>query len=213
MPLALAVSGNGEVVYVATLAGTLEYTLSGESYVQAAILDPNASIGVSIAPSGDVFVDQGTEVVEFEPSSAQLGSIGAGVLSAGYGVGINGETGDVYVIDSGAGVVDVFGLGETPAVPVTGPTGSLTGTTAVLEGTLGSGGGGTTGYYFAYNAGASCEGGANTTPGAATAGVVQTEVSELKPHTTYTFCLVATNKFGLSSGPGVSFETDSVRRR
>jgi hypothetical protein len=107
-------------------------------------------------------------------------------------------------------VVPLLVPSEAPAEPTSGPTGAVTGGTAVLEGTLNAGAGGVSGYYFAYNVGESCEGGSTTAPGEASGGVVSVEVSGLEPAERYTFCLVATNEFGSTSGAGVAFETKSV---
>jgi hypothetical protein len=133
-------------------------------------------------------------------------------------VGLLGLCGSAFAGGSASGlglaaspaVVPLLVPTEPPAEPTTGPTGVLTGSTAVLEGTLNAGAGGTSGYYFAYNVGESCEGGPTTAPGEASGGVVDVEVGELEPAERYTFCLVATNGFGSTSGAGVSFETKSV---
>ncbi len=206
----LAVSANGEELYVATSAGAFQYTISGGRYVQSATVDPGYAPGVALTPSGNVLVDQGTEVSEYEPGNAVASSqFGRETLSGGaIGLGV-GESGDAYVTDSNANVVDVFEAGETPAAPSTGATSAVGGSAAVLEGTLNTGEGGATGYYFAYNVGESCHGGGGTTPGEATGGVVHSEAVDLEPLTRYTFCLVATNKYGSASGGEVSFETGS----
>jgi hypothetical protein len=66
------------------------------------------------------------------------------------------------------------------------------------------------GYYFAYNVGATCTGGAETQPGEEVQGqgvTVTSEVTGLQPHTQYTVCLVATNPAGETVGAGVTFTT------
>ena len=206
-PQAIAVSANGEQLYIATAAGTLQYSIAGATYSETATLDTrNSTVGVSISPSGNVFVDRGPEVVEYEPSGAFVAQFGAETLSgAAGGIGV-GEAG-MYVADTAANTVDLFEAGETPASPTTGPTGTVTGSTAMLEGTLNAGGGATSGYYFAYNQGASCTGGATTTVGVSAGGAVQSEASELQSTTQYSYCLVATNAYGSTFGPDVSFET------
>jgi hypothetical protein len=215
-PRALAVSANGEELYVATASGTLQYTLTGGVYVQHTVVDPEGSTGVSLAPSsGDVLVDQGGEVREYAPAGGEpLSELGGGRLAGGYGVGAS-ESGDVYVADRYAengGLVDVFKPGETPATPVTGAPDDVMSTTATLNGTLNTGAGGTSGYYFRYSTGASCEGESQTPEHAGTSGPVQPdEVTELQPHTKYMACLVATNEYGTTSGPSVEFETKDAK--
>ncbi len=211
-PLALAVSANGEDLYVASTGGVFQYTISGSSYVQTQMVGATGARGVSLDDaSGNVYVDGGGEVSEYEASGALVSVFGAGTLSgAGAGVGVDSASGEVYVADSAAAVVDVFEPGETPAEPTVGTASSVMGTTAVLEGTLNAGGGGVSGYYFQYSTGPSCAGGATSIPEAGTSGPVHSEVSGLAPHTSYTFCLVATNKYGSSAGPAAGFETGSV---
>jgi hypothetical protein len=96
--------------------------------------------------------------------------------------------------------------GSAPQAPVTEAASEVKGFSAVLHGELPLGGG-ASGYYFAYDAGGSCEGGASTEPGTAESGPVHTEVSGLLPLTRYTFCLVASNENGSTYGPEISFET------
>ncbi len=82
-----------------------------------------------------------------------------------------------------------------PEAPITRQAGSVTATSAVLNGELNPNASATAGYEFLYNAGGSCEGGKATTPGAEATGkgiAVSTPVSELEGDTEYTFCAVAT---------------------
>jgi hypothetical protein len=209
VPSALAVSAKGTTLYVATGSGTLVYELVSGSYTAGGTLDHATSDGVSIAASGDVYVDRGAEVLEYEAAGVQLVQFGAGVLSGGgYGVGV-GASG-VYVADRYANVVDLFEEGATPLAPAAPSVSAVKATTATLSGELKSGGG-ASGYYFAYNStGGSCEGGATTEPAAAMSGPVSSEATGLLPATRYMVCLVARNKYGVSAGPAVSFETKSV---
>jgi hypothetical protein len=207
---ALAVSADGGVLYLAGGSGVFQYTLSGEKYEQTATIDGNGATGVSLAPSGEVFVDQGAEALEYEPSGTPLARFGGGTLAAGQGVGVSADSQRAFVADQQANGVEAFEAGETPETPVSGPTSAVTGTTATLEGTLVAGGGGTREYHFAYNAGESCEGGSTTTPASGSTGVVSEEVKELQPNTRYTFCLVASNAYGSSTGGAVGFSTGSV---
>jgi hypothetical protein len=213
-PQALAVDASGTDLYLATASGTTKYTLTAGVYTASAeALDPAASSGVVLTGSGDVYVDQGSEIAEYEPTAAPAGgalldTFGAGVLSgAGSGVGAGGS--DVYVGDRGTNLVEVFEEGATPEAPLTTSAGEVKASTAALDGELKSGGG-ASGYYFAYNTGGSCEGGFTTTPGSASSGPVHTEATGLLPATQYMFCLVATNKYGTTSGQGVAFETKSA---
>ena len=213
-PQALALDASGDL-YVATGSGTLQYTLSKGVYTVAENpLDAVSSSGVTVAPSGDVYVDQDEfglgEIEQYSSSGALLNRAGRLHLSqTTFGVGVSEESHSVYVADEGEKVVDVFEEGAEPEPPVTEP-GVAKGLTAVLNGTLA---GNTTGYYFVYAEGASCEGeGEVKSPEmAATGGQVHVEVTGLQALTQYSFCLVATNRFGSTLGSSVSLETSSVK--
>jgi len=104
-----------------------------------------------------------------------------------------------------------FETEEAPEQPATGAATGVSPNTAVLNGKLNPGGlTGELTYYFEYNLGSSCSGGeatAQSTVAEAKDATVQTEVTGLTPATRYTFCLVATDKFGTVSGPAVSVST------
>lgn len=93
-----------------------------------------------------------------------------------------------------------FTTAVKPEIPETFKAGSITTTTATLEGVLNPATAGNAGTYeFLYNEGASCEGGATTAAGAMTGSVgqaVEAELSGLPPSATYTFCLLARNEAG-----------------
>jgi hypothetical protein len=204
-PQALAATTTGDL-YIATAEGTVGYALSGGAYTRVEPpLDPGSS-GVSVAPSGNVFVDRGNEFADYQ-AGALAGIGGQGPLGGGgEGIAVNGSTHDVYVANVEADTVNVFEEGPTPQAPTT-ETGQVKGNTLTLKGTLAAD---TTGYYFAYNTGESCEGGPTSTPEAATSGPVSSEVSGLQALTKYTYCLVATSAFGTAIGNAISLETGSV---
>ena len=78
--------------------------------------------------------------------------------------------------------------------PVTEAATGVTGTHATLHGELNPKASVTAGYYFNYNMGGTCTGGATTKPGTEATGQgikVSAEAEELEPSTEYTFCVVA----------------------
>ena len=101
----------------------------------------------------------------------------------------------------------------TVPAPLTETATEVTGTTAVLNGTLSQvDSEGEPGYHFEYNIGGSCggEGAKTTAPGTiakASNEPVKTEVTGLAPRTQYTFCVAATNAFGSVTGSEVSLTT------
>ena len=210
-PRALAVSADGEQLYIATSSSVGQYSLSGDSYGLSAFFGGEGATGLAVTSSGEVYAGNGSQVTLYEPSGGTIATFGGGILvSPAYGVGVDESTGGVYVADAGALAVDAFERGETPEAPDAVSVSGQTGSTAMLEGTLKSGGSGTSGYYFQYAQGSECTAGGSSTPEEATGGVVHGEVTGLSPSTTYAVCLVATNKFGSTTGPVGSFSTASV---
>jgi hypothetical protein len=213
-PQALAASANGEDVYVATASGAIQYThaLLGSTYTQAVTIDANAANGLTIAGSGDVFVDQGNEVHESEPSGTLSDKFGSGVLSgAAFGVGVFGTK--AYVADAGAGVVDVFEQGPTPEAPATEAASEVTSTTATLHGTLNPHGSAKDGWDFAFNTNGRCENWDSTPAQPEVEGTALKEsfqATGLEPSTSYTYCLVATNKYGPEYGSLQHFTTAAL---
>jgi hypothetical protein len=117
-PQTLAVDAAGDI-YAATGAGTIEFAVSAGKYVEVKKLTEASSFGVTVAPSGNVFVDISTEVVEYEPSGKVVTSFGSGIIGQGFGVGVN-ESGVAYVSDIANEVVQVFEPGvATPEQPLT----------------------------------------------------------------------------------------------
>jgi WD40 repeat protein len=232
-PQTIAVSPSGEDIYVTVGAGdvynrsstgsyTVQATLVAGSYISTTF-DPNPSEAVTVAPSGDVFVDQGFndanvnlpgEVAWYEPSGKLLRTFGAGVLSGGgaYGVGA-ADDGDVYVADFGANQVDAFVEGPTSEVPVSEPASGVTSSGAVLHGEVNPHSETEVGWYFAYSTGANCSGGSETPaegPAIVKARKVGAAVTGLEPNQKYTFCVVATDHFGAEPGSPLTFTTVAI---
>jgi hypothetical protein len=204
-PQALAATTTGDL-YIATAEGTVGYAPSGSTYTRVEPpLDPGSS-GVSVAPSGNVFVDRGNEFADYQAGTlAGIGGQGA-LGGGGEGIAVNGSTHDVYIANVEADTVNVFEEGPTPQAPTT-EAGQVKGNTLTLKGTLAAD---TTGYYFAYNVGESCEGGPTSSPETASSGLVSSQVTGLQALTKYTYCLVATSAFGTAIGNAISLETGSV---
>ena len=205
----LAVSATGENIYAATAEGTIEATLMGTSYMTTGKLDEAGSNGVTVAPSGDVFVDQGNEVAFYEPSGARVGRFGSGVLSgAAFGVGVSASA--ALVADNGANDVEVFAAAATPETPETLPASAITNSSAVLNGKLKPAAGEpTVKYFFEYKQGPGCSGGTKT-PEREGSGAVSEAISGLVLGTEYTFCLIAVNSVGESVGASQTFTTVAV---
>jgi hypothetical protein len=235
--LGVAVDPSGSSLYLSGLntgsgsfAEVLKFTLSAGSYVAGGepfARSATGSGGVTVGPSGDVYTEQfvletggsGGEwvnVFAYEPSGGLLGE-GGFDRNSPYsfdlrGIAVSSESGDVFVANSQAGDVAVLEPGQKPEKPVTEAPSGLVGFSATFNGTLN---GAQNSYFFRYNS----YGEENrchysefytqgTTPVAAT-GVqaVHVELEELARATKYTYCLIATNKYGYETGAPVTFET------
>jgi hypothetical protein len=218
-PQGLAVSSSGGDLYAATGSGTIQYTLSGGLYVEAARIDEASATGVLVAPAGEVFVDQGSEVAVYEPAGGNpLARFGSGILSGGaYGIAVSATGGDVYIADNSAGLVDVFQEGNRPEAPTTEAPGEIQGHSVLLQGTLNPPASKLkeeVEYYFVYNTGGSCEGASETPKTTAILKdatlPVTSGIGGLLADTQYTVCLVVESKFGSTAGAAVSFTTMGV---
>lgn len=202
---ALAISSAGNI-YLATETGTSEYILKGTIYEQSTVFQTGYSSGVALGASGEVFVDQGGKIGEYEASGKLLREFGGGRLSGStYGVAVHGT--EVYVADLGSDVVQVFKEENSPQTPLVEPA-VVKGSSAVLHGTLEPAGTELT-YDFSYNTGgASCTGpGSKQTPPTTGQGAVSQTVSVLS-QTTYTVCLISENEIGASApSTSVTFKT------
>jgi hypothetical protein len=143
---AMAVSSNGEHIYLASEGGVIEYTLSGGQYVQGLTLDSGAvTDGVAIAPAGspavgDVFVESNGNITVYAPESLSiLGAFGPGVIGGGGAVArlavYGTATGTVvYAPNEGEGV-EVFETFKAPTA-TTGASSNVTQAGATVEGTV-----------------------------------------------------------------------------
>lgn len=170
-------------------------------------LDTNHSQAVAVDPSTeDIFVStgEGSFIQPYTAAGVALTPFGEaaqlGGFNAGMGVGV-GSHHFVYVTSLLNNAVAMYGIGEPPTEPTTESATEITGTTAVLHGTVPIGGEtGATGYHFEYNTGGTCTGGSSTPTASVTEAAVQAEITGLTPTTEYTFCVVATNAFGPTPG-------------
>lgn len=210
-----------DVVYVFNSSGALEATWTGGGSGPGGGT-PNGSFG-----GGSVYVavDQSTHRVYVTDSSHQIVDVfessgnyliqrSGNSTPNGSFVNLRGVAVDssshLYAIDQEAGVVDVFQPGPTPEAPITEAATGQTATTAVLHGELNPGANAKAAWYFAYNIGGLCTGGATSRvePEAEVQAVKESkEVTGLEPSSQYTVCLVAENAFGPELGSPATFTT------
>ena len=112
---------------------------------------------------------------------------------------------------SGAGAVGVSAFAlllwaapalAAPEAPVTKPATAVTGSTATFNGELNPNATAKAGWYFAYNLGVGCTGGATTAQETEVEGNAlpeKAEVAGLEPSRLYSFCMVATNELAEST--------------
>jgi hypothetical protein len=161
--------------------------------------------------TGDVYVDENNIVTQYGNSGNVVGTFGqrgAGALEGSYGIAVDDTNEDAFV--SNEGRVEIFAPGEGPEAPQTDPVTNITGMAATFNGTLNPGKSAKVGYYFQYNVGSTCEGGATSPVSEGLEGQslpVSFAASELEGNTLYAVCAVAVNPFGAISGSPVSFTT------
>jgi hypothetical protein len=217
----LAVDAKGNVFVVNEGVEVTEYPASNR-LTPKVIDNGNSPFEVAVDTStGDVYVFENAtgEIAVYEPEASgeykRIVSFASGA-SGSSGMGVNATTHTVYVMNPAAGDGVILEEGEAPEAPATTAASEVKGTTALLPGRVNPVKAATVGYHFAYNTGSSCENGPTTTPGAVTEAeganvAVSTEAKGLSPRTEYTFCLVATNPFGVAFGLPQTFTTTAAQ--
>ena len=178
-------------------------------------LDSENTTGVAVDPSsgqpssGDVFIDNVTNVAAFNSAGSLIQRFGTGQLSAGSGVAVDSRTGAVFVADSKENKVDVFTL-EPVGKPTVDSVSSrnITPTSTELSAQIDPHGADTH-YYFQYGtvdcrvSPSSCTDVPAPPPGADLgsgsefgARTVSVQLMGLQPGTTYFYRVIAQNQAG-----------------
>ena len=91
------------------------------------VLDSTRSTGLATDSHGNVFVDERTDVAEFDPTGTLVKRFGEGTLGAspgaGYGIAVSSfpaTEGDVYVADAAEHIVKAYGPAGEPLVSIEG---------------------------------------------------------------------------------------------
>jgi hypothetical protein len=205
-PQALAVSENGQELYVATGTGTLQYEPAGEFYMPIAGIIGGPSSGVTIAPPGHVLVDEDNKVTEYEPLGEPLRNFGSGALSGAYGVGI--YEGRTFVADNAANQVEVFEYQSVSDVGEAGAASEVGETSATLSAPINPHGMPAT-YYFEYGL---TEAYGSRTPSRAVVAreqiIASADLIDLAPATHYHFRIVVEAENSVrEAGPDANFST------
>ena len=196
-----------------------EFALSGKFLDEAVFEGESSGLAVELS-SNEVYVDEVTSLARLEPGGAELERLEV-PGGHGSGVAVDSARGEVYVADSLAGVVDVYGL-EPPGVPTVGAGSSsasvVTADSASFAARVNPRGASTE-YYFQYEPCAtatSCATGgfanSESTPvGSAGAEFaladLNAHVQGLAPGTPYHFRVVAENGNGKKVGEERTFTT------
>ncbi len=187
--------------------------------------DPTAhALGVN-PTSGEVYLDQGSDIAVYSSTGSQLSTFST-LNGPSNGVAVCAvacqHEGEVYVADPTSGLVDAFKR-VTEAAPTVNdqpPTASgVTRTGALLSGTVDTNGEATS-YHFLYvdaadydpSAAEPYAAGSSTAPGSLGGGAGEAtlppqRIIELQPGTIYHYELVASSALGAVQGPDYTFAT------
>jgi hypothetical protein len=71
--------------------------------------------------TGDLYVDEGSQITQYDSAGNEIETFGDGSLNESRGVGVNGITGHVYVTNNVGGSVDDYVYEEPPYNPIDNP--------------------------------------------------------------------------------------------
>jgi hypothetical protein len=200
-----AVDALDDVFFLRGFPATQEETSTGGEPRE---VDP-CGCGVAIATNraGDVYVDEGADIAEFDAAHHPLTQFGSSQLTASGtgGIAVSSATGRAYVANPADGKVYAYDAVVVPDT-TTEPASSVRETSATLNGTVNPAGLPVTSCSFEYGTEASygqsvpcaqtpAQIGSGTAPVA-----VSANLSGLQPLTTYHFRFVAGNANGVNEG-------------
>ncbi|HEY2768372.1 MAG TPA: NHL repeat-containing protein [Solirubrobacteraceae bacterium] len=170
---------------------------------------------IGLDPSDDLYVDQGSQVVEYSPGGEQVSNSTGGEASFGNSYGVVATAGTVYVADNSRGRIDVLGPAVTVADVVLGEAVGMSTTAEALYGTVDPSGVPVTVCKFEYGTSASgaFSGSApcSPSPGSGSGAVeVSSSATGLLPNTAYQLRLVAENANGKTVSQAGGFTTPST---
>jgi DNA-binding beta-propeller fold protein YncE len=210
----LYVGHEGEIAKFSN-TGELEQLKVGEELATA--------VSVELS-TGQPYLDDGQQVTRFSagPSTEVVERFGAGILSKGEGLAVDGSTGRAFVADAGTDLVDVFPLAKPGRPGVHGEGASeITGESAALAAEVDPQGAASE-YRFEYGpcaTAAACPASAYTQrapvpDGALPSGfgseAVGARIQSLQAGTVYHYRVVARNEFGPTEGSDHTFTTQAA---
>jgi DNA-binding beta-propeller fold protein YncE len=186
------------------------------SYTFISVVDANGATDVAVDPTDNhVFVDDGSQITEYDSSGTQVSQFGSGVLSFSQGVAVDGTSDKVYVSDGGKETIHIFGPVVTVPAVTTGQASNVQLESATLSGIVNSEATQLTDCHFdygsttAYGQTAPCVPAAASIPPDSSDHAVSAEITGLQPATTYHFRLEAANANAGIPGQDGSFHTES----
>jgi hypothetical protein len=171
------------------------------------VLDAGGSTAVAVDAAEDVFVDDGTYVVEYDAAGKQVARFGEGLIGesegpVSEGIAVNSSTGAVYVTDRATETIKEFHSVVIPDVS-TCEVENVGKTTATLTGVVNPDEAGEAHYFFQYHdSEESFETPVESAGSGSSSVPVSVALTGLRPETLYSCRLVASNANGSNSGSG-----------
>ncbi len=211
----VAVDGGGSI-YAATYSGGInkyEAMQFGSLEASGTLIDEHGSTLAVDQATNDVFVDEGSDIAQYDSAGTLLGASGVGDLTDSNGVAVKGG-GDLYA-SNGSGQVDIFGAAVVEPDVTTQAAGAATKTKVTLNGSVNPDGTSVSACKFEYGVeygvydhAVAC---AQTLPLTGNSPVaVSAEVIGLIAGGTYYYRLAATNANGTNDGEALTFVTPTA---
>lgn len=216
----VAADSEGDVYAARYIGGVTRYAASqfGQLAAEGTVISPGGSTLAVDTSTNDVYVNEGSEIVEYDPAGELIGRTGSGIISIqkefgvtrSFGVAIKGGPGGDMYAPAGGSRIDIFGPAIVmPLAHIYEESFSRAGSSSVTFTASVNDFGTPSTYYYEYGP-TNVYG--STTPKVSLGAVngrvgAPAHIDGLQPGTTYQFRLVVENEEGVLDGVDIEFST------